>query len=632
MPSMPDVTWDTPLSSDFDATSAAEQLSTAVSPFAVIEALFSDGGTVVDAEMVHWLLARESHPLDLGRFARQVGIRSADLGRAARGLPEWHDIAVGYLSERPPVSMPEKSPDFDGRVRQSIDISDPQSRDLAERAWDVIRQANEPPQLFRFGDTMSWIVAARADLPVIKPLTKEVFEGYLHHRTVEWTKPTSQPNPTSWQPSMVEVEPPPRVLKDMWANPQPPLPILTGVRSAPVFAPSGRLAVDPGYDPESRMFVWPQNLDLPFVPMNPSATDIAKARNIIEYELLGDFPFQDDASRAHAIAAMLHPFVRPMIVGPTPIHLVDKPTAGTGAGLLVEALMFPALGLSPELTTVGKLEDEWRFRMMAFLRRGPMVVVLDNINTVLSSPALAAMVTAPDAYTDRLIKTSDTITVPIRNLWVATGNNVQVSHEMARRCVLIRMDAKLEHPESGREFRHDPLMDWVRAHRGELVWAALVLVQAWVAKGRPRGTKSKGTFESWAKTISGIFEVCGMPGFLENKDELEAYSDSEEETWTAIIEAWWSTHGDKPVGSGDLLSIAVQHLSELGEAGQSRSTKWGVMLKSKRDTIISGKRIVSAGKNQGAAQWKLIYVNQERTSSEPRRSPQEETPSSQAGT
>ena len=256
----------------------------------------------------------------------------------------------------------------------------------------------------------------------------------------------------------------------------------------------------------------------------------------------------------------------------------------------------------------------------------------DNINTVLSSPALAAMVTAPDAYTDRLIKTSDTITVPIRNLWVATGNNVQVSHEMARRCVLIRMDAKLEHPESGREFRHDPLMDWVRAHRGELVWAALVLVQAWVAKGRPRGTKSKGTFESWAKTISGIFEVCGMPGFLENKDELEAYSDSEEETWTAIIEAWWSTHGDKPVGSGDLLSIAVQHLSELGEAGQSRSTKWGVMLKSKRDTIISGKRIVSAGKNQGAAQWKLIYVNQERTSSEPRRSPQEETPSSQAGT
>ena len=37
------------------------------------------------------------------------------------------------------------------------------------------------------------------------------------------------------------------------------------------------------------------------------------------------------------MAAVLHPFVRPMISGPTPIHLFDKPQSGTGATLLADA-------------------------------------------------------------------------------------------------------------------------------------------------------------------------------------------------------------------------------------------------------------------------------------------------------
>ena len=94
-----------------------------------------------------------------------------------------------------------------------------------------------------------------------------------------------------------------------------------------MFGPDGTLAVGPGYDPGSKTFIWAPTLKVPFVPLHPSAKDIATARHLLETEAFGDFPFDDEASRAHTIAAVLHPFVRPMISGPTPIHAFDKPVS-----------------------------------------------------------------------------------------------------------------------------------------------------------------------------------------------------------------------------------------------------------------------------------------------------------------
>lgn len=40
---------------------------------------------------------------------------------------------------------------------------------------------------------------------------------------------------------------------------------------------------------------------------------------------------------------MLNPFVRDLIDGPTPLHLIEAPVAGTGKGLLASIAMLPAL-------------------------------------------------------------------------------------------------------------------------------------------------------------------------------------------------------------------------------------------------------------------------------------------------
>lgn len=574
-----------------------------VNPWDVAQVHLKEGGSFSPA-LLGWMVQLGCAPFDVGRFARKASIDTKVFLDAAKGHPGVKGLLSGFAAERPRQHPPAMSPDFDGRHRTPIMASNPESRSLADQAWRAIERGNDPAQLFTFGDKLAWVCAKGASAASVQDITKDRFSTFLHHRLVRWEVRTED---EKGRVRIKEVEPPDRVTRDMLANPHPPVPNLVGVRSAPVFGPSGDLASESGYHPDSEMFVWMGDLDIPFVPLHPTSGDIAKARHLIEFELLGDFPFEDEASKAHAVAASLHPFIRPMIRGATPIHLVDKPAAGTGAGLLVDAVTLPSLGRPPTLTTIGKLEDEIQFKMVALMRKGPIAVVFDNINRKLDSETIAAMVTA-DIYEGRVVKTSETAVVPIRCLWMATGNNVQVSHEMVRRCLLIRLDAEMENPEEGRTFRHEDLLGWAREHRSELVWAALVLVQAWVSAGMPRGSKSKASFESWARTISGIFEVCGIGGFLENSDKMKDFADPEAEAWIAFVEAWWERFEGKAVGSKDLMELGQAHLADLMVGGHGAPTAWGMMLRSKKDAVIGGMKIVAAGTKQHAAQWRLVPV------------------------
>src|SRR5918912_1588989 len=110
------------------------------------------------------------------------------------------------------------------------------------------------------------------------------------------------------------------------------------------------------------------------------------------------------------------------------------------------------------------------------------------------------------------------IRAPVRLTWLMTANNPIMDTQTARRVVRSRLDPKVDRPwlrEPG-QFRHPDLRAWALANRGELVWAALVLVQAWVDQGRPPGGVTPGSYEAWARTMGGILANAGIPGFLAN--------------------------------------------------------------------------------------------------------------------
>ena len=83
---------------------------------------------------------------------------------------------------------------------------------------------------------------------------------------------------------------------------------------------------------------------LPPVPVRPTKAETQTAVSLLLEHYLGDFPFEDAASKAHTLAAILSPLVRRMVHGPTPLFLVSASGPGVGKSLLLSAISLVAGG------------------------------------------------------------------------------------------------------------------------------------------------------------------------------------------------------------------------------------------------------------------------------------------------
>jgi len=461
-----------------------------------------------------------------------------------------------------------------------IDADDGDLARVAGLAWQAIHEANDPPFLFRHGGIAVRLETDDHGLPVIRTVTQDRLCHVLA-REIRWFRE----HPESGE--QLPAHPPDRTIRDILATPNMPLPKLARIVEAPVFALSGALQTEPGYHAAGCTYYAPaKGFIVPEVAHQPTPADVARARDLLVVELLGDFPFTTDAERAHAVAIILLPFVRAFIAGPTPLHLIEKPSPGTGASLLADILTYPALGHPLSMMTEGRDEDEWRKRITSKLRTGCGVLMIDNLRRRLDSAAFAAAITST-FWEDRLLGSSEMIRIPVACVWIATGNNPGLSSEITRRTVRIRLDAKRDQPWLRDGFRHEDLRGWAAEHRGDLVWAALTLGRAWLAAGRPQQQKPRlGMFEAWSGIMGGILAVAGIPGFLTNLEEFYEDTDTEGAMWRNFVQTWWMSHGESEVGTAELFSLAV-HVDpplELGDGSEkSQRTRLGKALKFMRD-------------------------------------------------
>jgi hypothetical protein len=493
----------------------------------------------------------------------------------------------------------------DAGDRPRIQVNQRQQRDVRADALAALHAANDPPGLFVRGDAVTRVIGLR-ERPATQTLTKDALSSHLAD-AADWYR-LDKDGP-------VDIPLPRAVLDDLSGLPPEawPLPVLERLTPAPVLAPDGTITTTPGYHPAARVYYAPtRTLGLPPVANTPSAREVEVARALLLEDLLGDFPFagpEDGAAeRAHAAALLLLPFARALIDGPTPLHLVEAPEQGTGKTLLVTACLLPYLGQEPAATAEARDDDEWRKRITAKLDAGAEVVFIDNLHRPLDAGALAAALTAR-WWSDRLLGASRTITLPVRCVWVATGNNPALSGELARRTVRIRIDARTDQPWLREGFRHDDLRGWATSSRADLVWAALTLIRAWVAAGRPAGTVRLGSYEAWAHVMSGILTVAGIDGFLGNLEELYATSDRDGAAWRALVGLWWARHGTSAVKVADLYELVAANdlpLPLRGDGDRSRRIQLGKLLARHRDRTIAGYHLHHAGASQGTARWQLI--------------------------
>jgi hypothetical protein len=406
------------------------------------------------------------------------------------------------------------------------------------------------------------------------------------------------------------------VVRNVIADENAPFPPLRDLVHAPVLKLDGTI-LQPGYDPTSRLYLHAPDLVFPQLDgVEPSRLEIDDAVELIGGDLLGDFPFKDKADKANAFALVVLPFLREHIDGPTPLHLIQKPTPGTGATLFAEIATYPATGKLPGFMIEGRDEDEWRKRLTTILLGSPTYILIDNLRRPLESAVLAAALTG-SYWEDRLLGTNTQTRLPIRCAWIATGNNPTLSQEIARRTVSIRLDAKVDQPWLRDGFSHPDLRGWVRDNRRSLVLAALVLARAWWCAERPEPSHGRrlGMYEDYSRVMGGVLKVAGIDGFLDNLAEFYATADVESAAKRGFLCAWLDRHDDSEVGTAELFPIAISSELNLGDKGdRSQKTRLGKELGRLRDMRFSldeGVSVVveSLSPRQGLAQYRLRRVS-----------------------
>jgi DNA primase catalytic core len=538
----------------------------------------------------------------LGVGKRALSKRAKELAAARRA-----DIAVH-------VDGAAAVPEIDIANQQMSVLIDEVHRLLADanerRLQNAVqgRLARELAPLLARGGMLTLLQRTPGTAPALSPISQAEIYGILC-READWIRVTAGGKQAA--------QPPEKLVRDLGVYPPPGIPAVESVITTPVFGRDGHLIVEPGLHRDDQLWLEADpTLTVGEIPKNPTGTEVATAVGLLSKELLGDFPFAGEADVAHALAAILLPFVRPLIEGCTPLHVIDAPQPGSGKTLVAKLIAIIATGQEGASRTLAESEDEIRKMVTAELILARPIVLLDNarVGRVIRSSALAAALTAAH-WTDRLLGQSRMVSLPVRALWLLSGNNVRCSREIARRSVSVRITPIVDQPWLRAGFRHADVAGWARDNRGALVRAALVLGQAWIAAGRPAGPASLGSYEAWAQVMGGILEVAGVPGFLGNLQDQYAAADDDDddEVWRELIDVWWDRWRATEVRVADLDALCEERdllrAVRGGGSERSRQTKLGAALRDIRDRIYGAVQVrVRHDARSNRAVWVLEPV------------------------
>jgi len=340
-------------------------------------------------------------------------------------------------------------------------------------------------------------------------------------------------------------------------------PELAQIATYPIFAPDGGLIDVDGYDEETGIYMsLPSDLNIPRVPKDPSQLDVDRALDRL-LDLFGDFPFDGQdcrpggetleadevpASMANMLAMVLTPYCRQMINGPLPLAFVSKPKVATGASLLSASAYTIAAGVSEPSAAFPSNEEERRKVIFSILRKPKPYGFFDNVSGEITSDALASVLTAT-TFEGRVLGKSLMATVSVNAMIVMTSNNARLNEDLKRRSFLIRLDAKMEKPQNRKRdsFKYDLEGTYVADHRGELLWAALTLIQAWVVKGMPNPENAPylASYGEWVRVLGGVLENAGVQTFLGNEDQKDAVAAiNENQGINDLVATWWEKAQD----------------------------------------------------------------------------------------
>jgi len=285
--------------------------------------------------------------------------------------------------------------------------------------------------------------------------------------------------------------------------------------------------------------------------------DVQRAVALL-FDLVSDFPFANPASRSAWLASLFTPLAREAYRGCTgPLFLFDANVRGSGKSLLADINALIMTGREATRFTAPKDDEECRKRITALVNDSDRIVLIDNISGRFGCASLDAALTGT-VWKDRRLGHTELIEAPLRMAWYASGNNVLLAADTARRVCHIRLESPLENPEDRSGFKYPDIRKHVRQNRPALLAAALTVLRGFIVAGRPdQNLKPWGSFEGWSDLVRSSVVWSGQVDPGETREELRSTSDSEagalRQMLLAVQQVDQDQHG---LRTADMLKIA----------------------------------------------------------------------------
>lgn len=383
-----------------------------------------------------------------------------------------------------------------------------------------------------------------------------------------------------------------------------------------------RVVAHPGYDARARaLLVMPHRERRTWaaghvVPERPSEDDAQAAFDLLDTELLSDFPFAEPRHRARAMALLLTAVCR-SAVSVSPGFLADANEMGTGKSELMALARHLGQGSKAAASwTLGRgADDESRKSLAgALLSRATRFWHNDEVRGPIDSAFVGEIITAADgSRTIRELGVNRLVTV--RGVVVtACGNNSRISDDHARRWLTIRLEKPLLQLASGRVFRHPDLEAYVQTARPQLVAAAHTLVLRAIQQGPAFPVPTLNFGSSWSHRILGALSWVQMtvtrPNGVQARESVSATAisgwdadvagaDPHAEAWVDALEFAWLHLQGASVPAGEFGKTVLASSVDLSipdelvvASGRQVGPRWSAALKSLRGRkIIRGDRV-----------------------------------------
>lgn len=308
------------------------------------------------------------------------------------------------------------------------------------------------------------------------------------------------------------------------------------VTAFPVLNPSGRLHSAKGFDDVTKTY-FAGSVDVQ-VPDAPTVED-AKAAVGVLLDVVGDFPFVNDAHKSAWLAALLSPLSRYMHEGNIPLVVIQANDRRVGKSKLATIIGMIVTGKMPATMTHVANGEEERKRIGTILMAGYPVVLIDNVESQFGTGGNMNALITSRVYMDRKLGENAALRAENNATWIVNGKNMTLAPDMAQRSLHIRLQCDEEKPELRDGFKYPNLERHVQEHRAELLGAALIILRGYVVAGMPAQNLSAwGSFESWSNLIRGALVWAGLPDPALTREELEEEADTELSFEVGLIEGW----------------------------------------------------------------------------------------------